>query len=71
MSLKDIPIEKIEESFGSFKISKGPNEDYYSLVIEKNRICSSVDQNKVILRLEPFEVDRLSFMKDVVERTSC
>ncbi len=71
MSLADIPVEKLKDSFGSFQISKGPNDDYYSVIIEKNRVCSTHDENKVLLRLEPFEIGRLSFLKDVAERTSC
>ena len=56
--------DKIIESFGSLELSKGPNDDFVTVVIDKNRIHSTHDKSKVLIRLEPFEIERLDLMKD-------
>jgi|TARA_R100000482_G_scaffold122466_1_gene70222 hypothetical protein len=57
-------LDNIIENFGSLKLSKGVNEEFVTVVIDKNRVHSTHDQNKVLLRLEPYEVERLCIMKE-------
>ena len=57
-------LDKIIENFGSLKLSKGVNEEFVTVVIDKNRVHSTHDQSKVLLRLEPYEVERLCIMKE-------
>jgi hypothetical protein len=57
-------LNNLIESFGSLKLSKGPEEEFVTVVIDKNRVHSTHDQSKVLLRLEPFEVERLCIMKE-------
>ena len=42
-------LDKIIENFGSLKLSKGVNEEFVTVVIDKNRVHSTHDQSKVLL----------------------
>ena len=57
-------LDNIIENFGSLKLSKGPNDEFVTVIIDKNRVHSTHDRNKVLLRLEPWEVERLCIMKE-------
>ena len=57
-------LDNIIENFGSLKLSKGINEEFVTVVIDKNRVHSTHDQSKVLLRLEPYEVERLCIIKE-------
>ena len=57
-------LDKIIESYGSLELSKGPKDEFITVVIDKNRVHSTHDRNKVLLRLEPWEVERLGIMKE-------
>ena len=57
-------LDNIIENFGSLKLSKGVNEEFVTVVIDKNRVHSTHDQSKVLLRLEPYEVERLCIIKE-------
>ena len=64
LTITDENKDKVVESFGSLKLSKGREEEFVTVVIDKNRVHSTHDQSKVLLRLEPYEVERLCIMKE-------
>ena len=66
LTITDENKDKVVESFGSLKLSKGREEEFVTVVIDKNRVHSTCDQSKVLLRLEPFEVERLCIMKEAI-----